>query len=158
MTNNKNNTENRYGNLLKNVMENKEDRGYSERIFVYEKKTQDEGNDRYGNLLDSIERVEDRLYNTVSRIGDTNRAYRNKQAKDYEESLRRMEERREQKAMEEKERMEANCRLINEMENKRQQKLSDKAKKYEAEKRERESRIQSVRAMENLNWTPKKIW
>lgn len=41
-------------------MENKEDRGYSERIFVYEKKTQGEGNDRYGNLLDSIERVEDR--------------------------------------------------------------------------------------------------
>lgn len=151
-------SENRYGNLLKNVMENKEDRGYSERIFVYEKKTQGEGNDRYGNLLDNVERPEDILYDTVSRIGDTNRAYRNKQAKDYEDSLRRMEERREQKAMEEKERMEANCRLINEMENKRQQKLSDEAKKYEAEKRERESRIQSTRAMENLNWTPKKIW
>ena len=69
-----------------------------------------------------------------------------------------MEERREQKSMEEKERMEANQRFLNEMENKRQQKLSDEAKKYEAEKRERESRIQSVRAMENLNWTPKKIW
>lgn len=154
MTNNKNNTENRYGNLLNKFTNN--ERNYATESQT--KKKEEEMKDRYGNLLDSIERVEDRLYKTVSRIGDTNRAYRNKQAKDYEDSLRRMEERREQKAMEEKERMEANQRFLNEMENKRQQKLSDEAKKYEAEKRERESRIQSVRAMENLNWTPKKIW
>ena len=154
MTNNKNNTENRYGNLLNKFTNN--ERNYATESQI--KKKEEEMKDRYGNLLDNVERPEDRLYDTVSRIGDTNRAYRNKQAKDYEDSLRRMEERREQKSMEEKERMEANCRLINEMENKRQQKLSAEAKKYEAEKRERESRIQSVRAMENLNWTPKKIW
>lgn len=154
MTNNKNNTENRYGNLLNKFTNN--ERNYATESQT--KKKEEEMNDRYGNLLDNVERPEDILYDTVSRIGDTNRAYRDKRAKEYEDSQRRMEERREQKAMEEKERMEANQRFLNEMENKRQQKLSDEAKKYEAEKRERESRVQSVRAMENLNWTPKKIW
>ena len=68
MTNNKNNTENRYGNLLNKFTNN--ERNYATESQT--KKKEEEMKDRYGNLLDSIERVEDRLYNTVGSIGITN--------------------------------------------------------------------------------------
>lgn len=62
-----------------------------------------------------------------------------------------------QKELAEQERQAKQNDFINSMLEKSQQRASAEARKKEAAEREQARREQSRKAMENLNWTPKKI-
>ena len=91
---------------------------------------------RYGGLLDKPMKSDNTAMDAVNRFRDAV----NKQRQEEIDKVNRLQN-----------------DFINSMLEKSQQRASAEARKKEAAEREQARREQSRKAMENLNWTPKKI-
>ena len=108
---------------------------------------------RYGGLLDKPMKKDTTAMDAVNRFRDAV----NKQRQEEIDKVNRMQSERMQKELAEQERQAKQNDFINSMLEKSQQRASAEARKKEAAEREQARREQSRKAMENLNWTPKKI-
>lgn len=111
------------------------------------------GDNRYGGLLDKPMKNDTTAMDAVNRFRDAV----NKQRQEEIDKVNRLQSERMQKELAEQERQAKQNDFINSMLEKSQQRASAEARKKEAAEREQARREQSRKAMENLNWTPKKI-
>lgn len=110
---------------------------------------------RYGNLLDNVmnKKADTTAIDAASRFRDAVIA-REQAEVDKRNSMNRQ---REEKEIAEQERLAKQNDFINSMLQKTKDRADEANRQKKAEEKERERREQSRKAMENLNWTPKKI-
>ena len=145
----KNNNENRYGNLLDKYMDGGEKKSYSPILNKEISKHKDEGEKRYGDLLKNA-KANNKIYDDILNVDNVSRIHRQNEEAEEQQIQERRQERIEREQRELQERRDRNNAIINNMlEKKRaEQEAVERKKKEETNK---ENFYKTVESLANID-------